>query len=148
MSEVRGSEDFVSISIAFKRIKNILRPWLEDRGDHRSGVAIEEGSWTPEKLEERAERDLAMMIPSVRDAIKQLAQQRKYQEAVSKVAELRRPVDTFFDEVMVMVDDEQVRERRLTMLMVLLMAVGTIADFSEIVTDNKTPNSVTVKDLS
>ncbi len=148
VSEVRGSEDFVSISVAFKRIKNILRPWLENRGDHRSGVAIEEGSWTPEKLEERAERDLAMMIPSVRDAIKQLAQQRKYHEAVSKVAELRRPVDTFFDEVMVMVDDEQVRERRLTMLMVLLMAVGTIADFSEIVTDNKIPNSVTVKDLS
>jgi hypothetical protein len=46
------------------------------------------------------------------------------------------------------VDDKEVRERRLTMLMVLLMAVGAIADFSEIVTESKTPNSVTVKDLS
>ena len=97
-----------------------------------------EGSWTPEKFEEGAERDLAMKIPPLRDAIKQLAQQRKYYEALSKIAELRAPVDAFFEKVMVMVDDKEVRERRLTMLMVLLITVGAIADFSEIVTENKT----------
>ncbi len=78
-----------------------------------------------------------MKIPPVRDAIRQLAQQRKYREALSRVAELRRPVDAFFERVMVMVDDKEARERRLTMLMVLLNAVGAIADFSEIVTENK-----------
>jgi len=137
VSEVRGSEGFVSISVAFKRIKNIVQPWLESLGADRTGIGAGEGSWTSERFEEGAERDLAMKIPPVRDAIRQLAQQRKYREALSRVAELRRPVDAFFERVMVMVDDKEARERRLTMLMVLLNAVGAIADFSEIVTENK-----------
>ena len=69
--------------------------------------------------------------------IRQLADERKYGEALAQVAALRRPVDTFFDKVMVMVDDEAVRTRRILMLFTLLAGVSTIADFSEIVTEGK-----------
>jgi glycyl-tRNA synthetase beta chain len=50
------------------------------------------------------------------------------------IAALRPSVDRFFDEVMVMTDDEQVRKNRLTLLSGLLSEFSTIADFSEIVT--------------
>ena len=46
-------------------------------------------------------------------------------------------MDTFFDKVMVMVDDEQLRANRLALLQTLLKEFSTIADFSEIVTEGK-----------
>jgi glycyl-tRNA synthetase beta chain len=50
---------------------------------------------------------------------------------------LRPEVDRFFDDVMVMADDEQIRKNRLTLLSGLLSEFSTIADFSEIVTTDK-----------
>ncbi len=135
VSQVRGSEDFASISVAFKRMKNIVWPVLAGKGDD-TPAGIASAFWKPENFEEGAERDLAMMIPSFQSDIAQLAKEKKYPEALAKVADLRRPVDTFFDKVMVMVDDADVRNRRVMMLFVLLVSVGTVADFSEIVTES------------
>ncbi len=53
------------------------------------------------------------------------------------ISRLRQPVDTFFDKVMVMVDDERVRANRLALLRDLLNEFSTIADFSEIVTEEQ-----------
>ena len=47
-------------------------------------------------------------------------------------------MDTFFDKVMVMVEDDQLRANRLALLQTLLKEFSTIADFSEIVTQGKT----------
>jgi len=60
-----------------------------------------------------------------------------YVSALHMLATLREPVDAFFDKVMVMVDDEQVRANRLALLQTLLKEFSTIADFSEIVTEGK-----------
>jgi len=136
VSEVRGSEDFASISVAFKRMKNIVWPVLAGKSDD-TPAGINSAFWTPENFEEGSERDLAMLIPQIRSDVEQLARENKYREALAKVAALRRPVDTFFDKVMVMVDDADVRNRRVMMLFALLVSVGTIADFSEIVTEGK-----------
>jgi glycyl-tRNA synthetase beta chain len=136
VSEVRGSEDFVSISIAFKRMKNIIRPVL-DAKDDKAPPGITQEFWNAANFQEDAERDLAMLIPAFRTEIERLAKESKYDEALAKVAALRRPVDTFFDKVMVMVDDEGVRNRRVMMLFALLSSVSNIADFSEIVTEGK-----------
>ena len=46
-------------------------------------------------------------------------------------------IGKFFDEVMVMVEDEKVRANRLALLRTLLKEFSTIADFSEIVTEGK-----------
>ncbi len=136
VSEVRGSEDFVSISIAFKRIKNIVRQARgpeKDEGTVSVGIEFND----PEIFEAGAERDLAMLIVPFLGDVKQLAAEKKYREALARVAALRRPVDTFFDKVMVMVDDEDTRKRRVLMLFFLLAGVSDIADFSEIVTEGK-----------
>ncbi len=127
VSEVRGSEDFASISVAFKRIKNILRQAHETK----KTIAEQVDS---SLLAEEAEKELAA-FPDIAAAVRVLRGQKEYASALAHISQLRRPVDTFFDKVMVMVDDERVRANRLALLRDLLTEFSTIADFSEIVTE-------------
>ena len=69
--------------------------------------------------------------------MRELREQKNYATALVEISRLRKPVDTFFDKVMVMVDDERVRANRLALLRDLLSEFSTIADFSEIVTEGK-----------
>src|SRR5271165_3117322 len=128
--EVRGSEDFASISVASKRIKNILRQARETN----KAVAAQLDSST---LTEDEEKKLAAEIPVIAAKARELREQRDFVSALTEISRLRQPVDAFFDKVMVMVDDERVRANRLALLQNLLNEFSTIADFSEIVTENK-----------
>ncbi len=130
VSEVRGSEDFASISVAFKRIKNILR----QAGETKKTIAEQ---LDPSALTEDSEKELAAKIPETATAVRQLRDQKNYAAALAQISRLRQPVDAFFDKVMVMVDDERVRANRLALLRDLLVEFSTIADFSEIVTEGK-----------
>ncbi|MGA2902536.1 MAG: glycine--tRNA ligase subunit beta [Candidatus Korobacteraceae bacterium] len=130
VSEVRASEDFASISVAFKRIKNILRQARE------TNKAVAE-QLDPAALTDEAEKDLAAAIPETALAVRKLREEKDYASGLAKISRLRQPVDTFFDKVMVMVDDERVRANRLALLRDLLSEFSTIADFSEIVTEGK-----------
>jgi len=130
VSEVRGSEDFASIAVAFKRIKNILR----QANETKKAIAEQLDSSV---LTEDAERMLASAIPETASAVRKLRAEKNYAPALAQISRLRRPVDTFFDKVMVMVDDERVRANRLALLRDLLSEFSTIADFSEIVTEGK-----------
>ena len=58
---------------------------------------------------------------------------REYLEALQIVAELAEPIDAFFADVMVMVDDSRVRDNRLALLRSISSLTRTIADFSKIV---------------
>jgi len=130
LTKVRPSQDFESIAIAFKRIKNILRQARE------SGKAIGK-RLEAEALQEQAEKKLATEIPRIASKVEQLRKTRNYEDALLEIAKLRPVVDTFFDKVMVMVEDEKVRSNRLALLQTLLNEFSTIADFSEIVTEGK-----------
>jgi glycyl-tRNA synthetase beta chain len=57
---------------------------------------------------------------------------RRYRDALQGIAGLRPDVDAFFDHVMVMAEQEDVRRNRLTLLAELLGEFSTIADFSEL----------------
>src|SRR5581483_3030195 len=130
LSAVRSSPDFEAISIAFKRMKNILR---------RASEAGKQPATTfdPSALKEDAERLLAERSPQVSVRVQSLKAERSYELALSEIAKLRPVVDRFFDKVMVMVDDERLRANRLALLQTLLKEFSTIADFSEIVTEAK-----------
>ena len=130
VSEVRGSEDFASISVAFKRIKNILRQAKET--DKAIARQPDDAALT-----EEAEKKLAALMPGTAAAVRELREQKNYAPALSQISRLRQPVDAFFDKVMVMVEDERVRANRLALLRDLLSEFSTIADFSEIVTEGK-----------
>jgi glycyl-tRNA synthetase beta chain len=130
LAGVRGSEDFESIGIAFKRIKNILRQARE------SGKSIA-AAFDPAKVTDEAERGLAEAMNKTAPRVRELAAKRDYSAALAEIATIRPAVDTFFDKVMVMVEDEGVRANRLALLQSLLNEFSTIADFSEIVTEKK-----------
>ena len=130
VSQVRRSEDFEHISIAFKRIKNILRQAQE------TGKKIA-SEFNPAELPEAAEKELASQMSNVAAQVEPLRAQGNYSEALVEVSKLRPAVDTFFDKVMVMVEDEHLRGARLALLRDLLNNFSTIADFSEIVTEGK-----------
>ncbi len=130
VSEVRGSEDFASISVAFKRIKNILR----QAGETNKAIAEQLDS---SALTEAEEKRLAAAIPETAAAVRRLREEKNYAGALAQISRLRQPVDAFFDKVMVMVDNENVRANRLALLRDLLSEFSTVADFSEIVTEGK-----------
>ncbi len=130
VARVRESEDFAAISAAFKRIKNILRQANE------TGKAIAP-EFKADAAADDAERVLAQEVQRVAPRVRELSQQRKYVDALSEIATIRPAVDTFFDKVMVMVEDERVRANRLALLQSLLNEFSTIADFSEIVTEKR-----------
>ncbi len=67
----------------------------------------------------------------------ELCAQKQYDEALAGLATIRRPLDDFFDKVMVMVDDEAVRNSRLGLLQMVATTFQSIADFSEVVTGGK-----------
>jgi len=130
LSKVRGSADFASISVAFKRSKNILRQAAENKKNVSSHVDLT-------VLQDDSEKELASQIPQAAAMVEKLRATRDYQGALMEIAKLRPAVDKFFDKVMVMVDDDNLRANRLALLQTLVKEFSTIADFSEIVTEGK-----------
>jgi len=130
VTNVRPSTDFESISIAFKRMKNILRQ--AEQAGKKPAETLDASI-----LKEDAERRLATQIPLVAQKVEALRTGREYEPALLEIAQLRPLVDQFFDKVMVMVDDETLRAHRLALLRTIVREFSTIADFSEIVTDGK-----------
>jgi glycyl-tRNA synthetase beta chain len=130
VSKVRGSADFESISVAFKRIKNILRQANE--GGKRVGSSVD-----PSAFSEEAEKNLGVLIPEIAKTVNSFREGKDYSRALAEISRIRPAVDTFFDKVMVMVDDERLRANRLALLQTLLREFSTIADFSEIVAESR-----------
>lgn len=130
VSKVRGSADFESISVAFKRAKNILRQ--ADENKRRISSRVE-----PTSLQEESEKELATLLPVTATTVEKLRAAGDYEAALMEVAKLRPAVDKFFDKVMVMVEDDNLRANRLGLLQTLVKEFSTIADFSEIVTEGK-----------
>ncbi|MGZ4889662.1 MAG: glycine--tRNA ligase subunit beta, partial [Candidatus Angelobacter sp.] len=130
VAKVRPSADFESISVAFKRMKNILRQAAET--NKKVAAPFDSAS-----LKDEEEKKLAQAVPGVAKKVKELSASRQYESALHEISRLRPPIDAFFDKVMVMVEDEQLRAQRLGLLQTLVKEFSSIADFSEIVTERK-----------
>jgi glycyl-tRNA synthetase beta chain len=126
VSSARGSEDFVAVSSAFKRMKNILAQ-AKEKGimpGSRVDAAL---------LADPSEKELAEHSGELADRVYALRAEKNYKRALEQIAMLRPQVDAFFDAVMVMAPDEAVRANRLALLEKVLADFSGIADFSEIV---------------
>lgn len=121
---IRKSRNFEPLAVSFKRIRKILEKAGAASGENRH--------INPELLKVPAERELHSAIRAAASKVQPLKRGGKYQEALEVIAGLRPAVDKFFDDVMVMADDEAVRHNRLSLLAQLLGEFTTIADFSEI----------------
>ena len=128
VTAVRGSEDFAAVSASFKRMKNILaqaaeKGIFEIKVEHPSQVSVHP-----------AQASLHSAAIEIAEKFKILAEKHEYVAALELIATLRRPIDGFFEQVMVMVDDPYTRWVRLSLLHNLVDTFSKIADFSEIVT--------------
>ncbi|HWX55493.1 MAG TPA: glycine--tRNA ligase subunit beta [Verrucomicrobiae bacterium] len=127
VAKVRPSSDFESIATSFKRMKNILRQARD--GNKRIAEKVDASA-----LDGPEEKALAKAIPQVAKAVNTLRAKGDYEAALIEISRLRPAIDSFFDKVMVMVDDEALRANRLGLLQTLVDEFSRIADFSEIVT--------------
>ena len=122
--------EFQAIGAACKRIRNILRQ-AEEKGiaPAASVGALKDAS--------DEEKNLIRYLEQSGATVEQYRKKKEYVQALQLLSTAREPVDRFFDKVMVMVEDKQVRASRLALLRTLLREFSTIADFSEIVTEGK-----------
>ena len=125
LAAVRATPDFESLAVSFKRIRNILE---------HAGVADSIGAEDPdpELLEPGAESDLHAALQSVALRVAEHSERRDHATSLREIAVLRPALDRYFDEVLVMTDDEAVRRNRLAFLAGMLAALSTIADFTMI----------------
>ena len=127
VTAVRGSEDFLAVSAAFKRMKNILTQ-ADAKGELPPSIVDHDLLLDP------AEKLLAVTASAAASALEELQRERNYGEAMRVIAALRPSVDDFFDKVMVMSPEADIRANRLALLKRTLEDLSRIADFSEIVT--------------
>ena len=130
LREIRKTRNFEPLAVSFKRIRKILEKAAPQESWQLSGVR-------PELFQEDAERALHASAHRVAREAEQHKRAGRYLEALQDIARLRSEVDGFFDRVLVMAEQEDVRRNRLTLLAGLLREFSTIADFSEIVTVEK-----------
>lgn len=117
LNQWKSREDFDAIIIGFKRVVNILK-----------GTAAV--TMSTDLIEEEAEKELLHAFANVRDRAAPLIHCGDYEKALEIIAELKTPIDNFFDHVMVMVEDQRLRDNRLGLLRRIADFFGNIADFS------------------
>lgn len=108
-----------ALAAANKRVANILS---------KSGAP--DTALDSALLKEEAERNLAEAVAAKADTVAPLFAQREYTRALTLLADLQQPVDTFFDQVMVMSEDEALRTNRLALLRELGDLFLAVADIS------------------
>jgi glycyl-tRNA synthetase beta chain len=130
VKQVLHMAEFQAIGAACKRIRNILR-----QADEKGITSAERVETEKDSSDE--EKNLIRYLEQSGKKSEQHRKKKEYLEALQLLSTAREPVDKFFDKVMVMVEDRQVRANRLALLRTLLHEFSTIADFSEIVTEAK-----------
>ena len=117
-----GREEAAALAAANKRVSNILAKQADEIGSAVDATLLQEG----------AEQALHDALKAQREVVTPLFAQARYQEALDALAALREPVDTFFDEVMVMADDAAVRSNRLALLAELRALFLEVADIAQL----------------
>jgi glycyl-tRNA synthetase beta chain len=116
----RQLPEAISLSAANKRIRNILK-----KSDTEPAASV--GA-----LIEPQEKQLLQAALQSEGDIQPLLAQRNYQATLNRLADLRNDVDAFFDHVMVMTDDLDLRANRLALLNLLSEQFLTCADISKL----------------
>ena len=111
-----------NLAVASKRINNILK-----QGGEQTEFILDNSL-----LRENAEKKLAMMIGNMSREVDVLMEKNQYEKTLKTLAKLRKSVDLFFDEVMVMCDDQRLRKNRIALLKKLSKLLTRVADISKL----------------
>jgi glycyl-tRNA synthetase beta chain len=115
-------EQAESLAAANKRIANILR-----KAGDPAGLCVDQ-----KLLQEDAEHALQNALNNAREKVSPMLKTRAYAEVLNELADLRDPIDRFFDDVMVMAEDEAVKNNRLALLGELRALFLHVADISRL----------------
>lgn len=129
-----GLPEAASLTTANKRIRNILR---QAGGDGWDAEPWDAQDWDAGALTESEELKLNEAVLEKRRALKPLLEKSDYRGALSELAGLKEAVDTFFDHVMVMTDDEELKRNRLALLAGTNRMFSQIADISRLEVGNE-----------
>ena len=121
-----GTDDGANLLAGVKRASNILA--IEEKKDKASYAGEPDG----DLLKEPAERALAAAIAKAKYDTRAAIDVENFTGAMNALADLRAPVDTFFEKVTVNDPDPKLRANRLRMLSEIRAATLTVADFSRI----------------
>ncbi len=119
LAEFKGRADYEPLAVAFKRVCNIVKGGYD--------FPVEESLF-----QEDAERELFSAFEGVGTIARGMIAKKDYLAALVEIAGLRGPVDEFFDQVMVMAEDERVKNNRLALLTGISRLFGAIADFARL----------------
>ncbi len=114
------TDEYAALATTFRRM-NILKQ-----------ADLDVGEVSPEHFAADAERALHDAFGQARDRVGELLSNSQYEDALTVLAGLRPPVDTFFDDVKVMDDDATLRANRLALLAAVDRLYRRVADFKMI----------------
>ena len=119
LAEFKNHPDFEPLAVAFKRVGNIIKDGTD-------------APVNPDLFQDAAEGGLYEAFLAIRNSVDAKVSEGAWLDALTGIATIRGPVDTFFDKVMVMAEDELVKTNRLALLTAIARMFGRIADFSRI----------------
>ena len=120
------TDDGANLLAGVKRAASILA--IEEKKDKTSY----DGDYDLKLLEAPEELSLAAAIEATKQDTRAAIAVENFEGAMRALADLRRPVDAFFDKVTVNVEDQRLRQNRLRLLSQIRAATMTVADFSKI----------------
>lgn len=120
LTNLRSQEIFTKLLTAFNRVSNLAR--------NAAG-----GEFNPEFFAEDVEKTLFSEYLKARDEMKIFLDERQYRQLLQRFALLQPHIDSFFEGVMVMVEDENVKQNRLALLRKIAGLVAPVADLTKIV---------------
>ena len=122
LEKMKNEPDFEPLAAAFKRVVNILK-----KAGEQNNQAV-----NPDLFQKQAESDLYFACEKVKGTVKVNLSRGQLEQALLDIASLREQVDIFFEDVMVMADDEKIQGNRLALLGGVADLFAAIADFSKI----------------
>lgn len=120
LAELTRQEDFEDLALGFKRVVNIL-----EKEEATTSVDVD-------LLEDDSEVALYEAFRATRDRVEEDVAERRWEAACNALIKLKEPVDEFFESVMVMADDEQVRRNRIALLHDLRELFLQVGDISKV----------------
>jgi glycyl-tRNA synthetase beta chain len=121
LAAFRSRPDFDSLAVAFKRVVNIIKE-------------PETAPVDPALFQNAAEQALSTALLDAEDVAEASLRGSNYKAALEAMAQLKGPIDSFFDSVLVMDKDEAVRRNRLALLTRISRLFGRVADFRKMQT--------------
>jgi len=125
LQDFLNTENGANLLIAYKRAANILA--IEEK-KHKTQYLGRELNVSA--LKEEPEITLIKILEQKSPILERLRNEEKFIEAMKLLAELRAPIDHFFDKIMVNCDNEELRTNRLRLLSRIRNSIDFIANFA------------------